>query len=658
LRANALNHAPGFAEEHFMSVSLLDVLPDAWGAVWRTHIEDFDTQWQVAREADLSRLRLEIPGPLTISDVSRFWRIEARSSLGHLSAADRVAVQRVIWARWWTFEDAVQDALLVSDFLALAGALRAWCEELAYIEAVSALVDSGGNDLQVAVRALASRGTDEPAEPVDLGVGAIWSRKMAGRLHAFVHPNLLGHDSALHPERGRLLVTALEALTLVSKRAGNLGLPVHAGRRIKRGSVPLALRDQSVLLVKVFDDLDTRRVRSGRPALDGDFRRSVLDRANAYRDRRDDLDIDLASDPVRLVATSEAPSTAVWEWRPELGFVQDPVGRACLGGAIAAWDDLASALGNLTAGESTGTAAGARHLSYLVELSNAAVLVLGVKKDLLAQSLTRALLRDNPLSIGLAARGLLEHHASVLRAGHDMRRAQERLNRASDGSPQQASALKAREVALLRLLVGAPGDGTVQPLLEARAAELRATPLGLGPMVGQSFELTGETAVRGIWEKLSELVHGNTGALNPPGADANQGVTQIGLTVLTEMAQFARDLDVLAIFSQVIPELETGRALLESGSSIPAGRAIRRVPQYLVLDRDYVGTGSKEDPYRLLVGHHVDAYYPLLKQLGITDHERVTVLLEGFGIADAVTHSRGTIYIVPAPGLGPIGADK
>lgn len=644
-RASAVDPARVRAEENLMSESLLDSLPDSWRSVWSAHIEDFDAQFQVARRADVSRLRLDVPGPLTTSDVNRVRRIAARPSIVHLDAADSATVQRVIWARWWTFEDAVQDALTVSDFLAFAGAMRAWCEELAYIEAVSALVAGGGNDLQTAVRALASRGTDDPAEPVELGVSAIWSREMVGRLHTFVHPNLMGHDSALHPERGRLFVTALDALALVSRRAGKLGLPVHSGHRIDSAVVPPALRDQSVLLEKVFDGLNARRVRAGRPALPDDFRRAVVARAHVYQEPRDDLDIDFTRDPVRLVAASAQPSTPIWEWRPELGFIQDPAGRASLGAAITAWDDLASALGRLTADESAGATPSADYLSYLVNLSNAAVLVLGVKKDLLVQSLTRALLRDNPLSIGLAARGLLEHHASVLRAGHDVRRAQVRLKKASDGSAQQASAFKAQEMALLRLLVGVSGDGTVHPLLEARAAALRATPLALGPMVGQSFELTDETAVREIWERLSELVHGNTGALNPPGAAANQGVTQIGLTVLTEMAEFARDLNVLAVFSQVIPVLESSLASLESGSSLRAGRVVQGVPRHLVHGRDYVGTGTREDPYRLLVGHHVDAYHPLLEQLGVVDHRRVTVLLEGFGIADEVTHSAGRIYV-------------
>ena len=634
-----------------MTHSLLDLVPASWIAAWDQRTPDFSEQLAAARRADVDRRRLVTPGPLDPSDVARLEQLAEYPPQQGLAPSDRPSMNRVVWARWWTFEDACMDALRASNFLSLAGTLRAWCEELAFIEAVTSRLDSKNEELRSVLTLLKSRGDDDTTSDIDWA-SASWAHNLTSQLNAYVHPNAAGHELAMHPENPRFFLLALNVIIEISQRVAGLGLPSKAeAPDLELDNIPPLLSRHVRKLPSIADYINDTRLHHGAPPLDPGFCQAVAHYSASVDVERGDLIGVEVDDPITLIAETPPPGQPLWTWRPELGFIQQPAGRLTLAAAVASWDQLEkklmewSAPGGRPAHHKT-----AQRLAYLEALCEAAVLVLGAKNFLLVQSLTRALNRHNPLATGLAARCLLEHHAAALRAAIAVLQAQRLLRTAPDGSAAQDDSLLKQEKALLLLLIGTSHQHHAPSPLHARAMTLGADdPLGLGPTIEKSFSLRQEFAVHQLWKRLSELVHGRTGALNPPNVEGNIGVTQIGLATLLAMDDLSRELDVLARFAQAIPVLQSARASVLNGTGIRQDWLSRSVPPYFVSGRDFSGSGTADDPYILLVGYDAEAYLALLKHLGITEPYRETTFLEGFGVADRVSYDEEVIYIVPAP---------
>jgi hypothetical protein len=213
----------------------------------------------------------------------------------------------------------------------------------------------------------------------------------------------------------------------------------------------------------------------------------------------------------------------------------------------------------------------------------------------------------------------------------------------------QRDALLRIEAPLLRLLAGGREAGASTDPLRARAEELGVTDgLAVRAMVEKAFPAGGpDGPVLGIWQRLSELIHGRTGSLNPPGPEFNLGVAQLGLGVLVAMIPARRGFDLAAQFLEIAQTLESARAAVAQGRSLGAEIRRQNVPGYLVEGRDFEGSGTREDPYRLLTGNAIDGYQPLLDKLEIRDAVRTTDVLDGYGVADKIAHADGETYIVP-----------
>lgn len=273
-----------------------------------------------------------------------------------------------------------------------------------------------------------------------------------------------------------------------------------------------------------------------------------------------------------------------------------------------------------------------------------------LKRSHYVEGLARALLQRNPLATGLAARGLIEHHAAVLYAASHSIKA---FGKAGRGAADD-DALGAVERRLLRLLIRPCDAGPDENRLCCRARVLVEKVSPLRGMLELAYPVGGpDEPVLGIWQRLSELVHGNTGALNARSSTGNDGVTKIGLIVLAQMLPLERTVDVLAEYHRLVPSLRAAQAAVSTGVPLRGGLRRQHVPPLLLPGRDYEGAGTYEDPYRLLVGNHVDALEPLLKKFGMTGATRRTVMIPGFGVADELSLAGRVEYVVPAPGLLP-----
>ena len=617
-----------------MSSSAWQALPQRYVDSWTAADPDLSPLLSDAIQYDPSLVHAPEPA-----------RPEDRDTLillgeGHLSAAThKDALERGLWGRWWTFADGLHRATRLPDLHTIAGILRAWDEELARLEqSTTVLADPGTPDAdlrELALWIMARGGEDHSAVITDeASLGRSTAREALNNL---IHPNHLGHLAVLEPHKPHGVAALLEVSIDLGHRAGRLPVmvplapvlrptvvaaePVRAliprvvelAEHIEAVSAPFGDNplDVAVVLEEYLAEYDAPQLT--RPLGNG---RSTLDELMEKFDR------------------GNAPT-------PALEALQHPIAVLGVHHARALVFDCEAALQTW---KTTPEDLDAR-LDYLWHLASAVHGVLLARAAFHTESLVRALADENPLPVRLATRAVIEHDLALTKAMDVAHSRFVRIATAPRGD-LEAEIVDDVEHPLLRLLFAGRFTDDSSPLLD-RASELGARKT---MDIAATFLRTANNAVPDqrapVWESLSGAIHGSLGALNVRPRGLDLAASRVGLLALADSVATP------TVARRTLPTANLCEAIRALRNALAAGTApqrevnTQRLPARLWPGRHYLGTGTIDDPYVLMSGVFLEGYQPLLRHLGVGEHERLMVQLPDGRRADQITTETETIYVV------------
>lgn len=575
------------------------------------------------------------------------------------------ALGRSVWPRWLLLENALLDASESGDLGFAATVLRTMCEEAMRLTALD--LDAGR--LEEVAR------SEEPDDQVRLVAfleaawcmfaplsretvldGKGWPKnqfaedtmpRLAGakaRLNAYVHPNYGAHIATLHPEAAwsaRLLLEALEAayeaffaLTW-SGAAPPLGSTPRLGLDPPSDWAETLRRLGAEVLPSVrrkAEDLATKQVLEA-PGIMAWLKLMETPSEHMH------VDANGAVDPAR-----DGPSPLSLPW--------DGAGA----GDVWKLEAARNAEALLAAEFSVGAPSirDQRRWLRFNELSfQLAVTLDGAKAGALKAQLVRQIVRGNRLGIWLVVRSVIEQRAQAAGLPTAIREHLDEtapLARASDPLPSGLAAIdqaltnvlaaeSARTVEERRAWV-ANEDGT-QRRAWSRPTKVVTAGLAEDDRFRTLFAL-GSAAMHGRSQRGSEL-------LNEGRALADHARV-IGLLVLERLCDFDREM--AHVSSAAVQLLRIRHAALRAGTAAvaddPAARHVLGLDgEPLRAGVDFLGTGTREDPFRF--AQHVEFYRAsraLLTQLGVDPvaAERTLGGLEGALIRDVWTDGDRTYW--------------
>ena len=447
--------------------SIWNELSRAWLDVWRQQLPEIDELVNRAMRTDPALIEDAVPSGFSQQDVQVLLQIA--DGLRPATVEARESLRRSLWARWAVFESASRVALGSADLLTFAGVVRSWDEELSFIENFEPVLQSDFTD-EAPIRhlavCLASRGISRRVAP-DFGIAKREPRYPWSELNALIHPNSLGHITLLMPEKTDSIRILLVAYAELGARAHSLlKLTEQPRKEPSSGSPGLGrgLSEYRTDILRLAEDIEFERAqRCLKPA---DIEDSII----AYFEdlKRPDLS-QLDSDDPLVIFFGGSVNRDSNASRPELGLLQHPVSRAVMPFGTRAWCHVEPALDAWLSSMPGSPDALVARLDYLQALVNAAVLTVDLRRLHHIEALVRALASRNPLLVGLASRGVLEHHAAVIYAGSLSSKVFSTIRTARAASPQEEEALLKVERYFLCLLFGGPGPGGQVGSLAIRA---------------------------------------------------------------------------------------------------------------------------------------------------------------------------------------------
>jgi hypothetical protein len=569
-----------------------------------------------------------------------FWVSRAEAALDRA----RPLFETALWPRWSYLERAFDMAARTGDLVAAALVLREMCNELTVLEGADTVLSASWTRgrsrrlhtaLGFVVRHLApgfpamsqarklidwSPSTDLP-EPEDL-------LTTYQRLCDYVHPNYGSHLAFAFPERssvGKVLVQAV--ITIYERflaRAAAQGRP-HVEESLALPTVTVGGADDHARFVTEtlpWLDASPEQVAAlSEPSVRG----AMLEGAGELVLNSDEIASDVRRNIGELWDVLD-PASAPHDLRACIRFVQQhPQFAHCP--ALADWESLLHLRRSLaelevaSAAVPAGLPAAGPYDAWfqLVRASATAALEVTVAKiEGLRIACVRMLVDRNPVGAMVVARALLEQFALGSRVASRFAQAWERLEEAARSNRDLRPPMRELEQQLGRFLAGT--RATVEDATRWRERWAKLGWMNLRSATDEALEALPSV----LYERMTRFLKNDLLGGGTLFMSANQGIVKLAskmaLDVLLELdpRMVALTLTSQMMKPVVTMEREGGPSTAGDHSALLGAVRDGIVPDRLVKDRDYQGTGTEADPFRFRRGLlYYSAFARLREQMGL-----------------------------------------
>jgi len=564
----------------------------------------------------------------------------------HIYEIIQPLLHAAIWPRWLLLERAFLDSSATGDLLFAALTLRTMCEEVQRLHALDLDVDrlaqlAASNEiadqerfklfLSVALVSLDTlpedmilQGKNWPnMKPVRANMPEL--EKAQSALNAYVHPNYGSHISALFPESTAAAQLLLEAIVAVYKTFFTLSWaeqPV-AGPTFAIGVGTL---DPWQRLVENFQSHIVPEIQqraAGSEIVDVIKISKVIEWLTRKRDDFEDILYDLASGPM-LKDFPRWPKNASADGAVLQCFRMWDGARAIDLITLASARNSERLLAKEFPSGAPDSADQVRWLRFNAQSIGLAMLLDQVKVASFKTQLVRQITQGNSLGILLCVRSLIEHRALASWLPQKVRASLTDLaDQLHVATPLPENAVNV-EQPLANFLTAQAKESREdhRSWIMRESGGTRIAWLNLGNVVNAAFSET--DYFRHLYAFTSGAMHGRTFRgceLMLDETSRTSYARSIGMLVLERLCDGDEEMDHLATAFNLSAQLD--HAANFGGTSaaetdIMAQQVFDPIRKELILEADYTGEGTADDPFQ--IGSHLQFYqasYKLLGQLGV-----------------------------------------